>query len=266
MIRVLCVGDVSGDDGIRCLKRLLPGLKREFSVDVTLVNGENAGKQNSLSPETARQIYEAGADVITGGNHTFRNPALREMLETDPCLLRPANWGKKGVPGRDVALVDRGRYRLAVVNLIGVTYMNPAENPFYALDEILEELDTPLVVVDFHAEATGEKRAMGFAFDGKVSALFGTHTHVQTADAQILPGQTGYITDVGMTGVVDSVLGVKKEIIISWMKDHLPAKFTLEEGNSALCGVLFTLDEKTGRCLEVQTIRREEPLCREGNR
>ena len=254
MVRVLCIGDVVGESGIQCLKKRLPAVKKEYGADLTVVNGENAGKYNCLAPENVHMLYEAGADVITTGNHVFRNPGLRNVLESDGCLLRPANWGRSGIPGTGVCVFDRGRYRVAVVNIIGVTYMNPAENPFYTLEDILRELDTPMVVVDFHAEATGEKRAMGFAFDGKISALFGTHTHVQTADEQILPGGTGYITDAGMTGTVDSVLGVKKEIIIPWMRDHLPARFTLEEGPGALHGVCFTLEEKTGQCIGTDRI------------
>jgi len=254
MIRVLCIGDVVGEAGMEYLHRILPPLKREHQVDVTVVNGENAGKNNAIFPESAALLYEAGADVITTGNHVFKNTAIYESLEEDPFLLRPANWGKKGLPGRGVAVVDKGRYQVAVINLIGTTYMNPADSPFYTLEELLEEIDTPVRLVDFHAEATGEKRALGFAVDGKVSAVFVTHTHVQTADEQILPEKTGYLTDLGMTGPVDSALGVKKEIIIPWMRDHLPARFVLAEGKSQINGCLFTIDEKTGRCMEVLRI------------
>lgn len=255
-MNILCIGDVVGGVGCRHLQQVLPGLKRELGVDVCIVNGENAADGNGLLPGSADAILAAGADVITGGNHTFRRREIYDRLEQDPCLIRPANL-PAGAPGRGWTTVDRGRYQVTVINLQGTVYMEALDCPFGALDRALEEAGKPrFCVVDFHGEATAEKKAVGFYADGRITALFGTHTHVATADEQVLPAGTGFITDVGMTGPSLSCLGVRPECSIEKMRTKLPVRFTLAEGPCHMDGVLFTIDDKTGRTLSVRRIRR----------
>lgn len=257
-VRVLCIGDVVASGGVDILLKKLPLIKREKKIDLTIVNGENSADKNGITKESAEAIFAAGADVITGGNHSLRNTEISEMLEENPFLLRPHNL--KSDIGKGYCLIDMGKYEAAVINLSGQIYLEKceAENPFYAADYLIEKAKADgarFIFVDFHAEATSEKRALGFYLDGRVSALFGTHTHVLTADAQVLPEGTGYITDLGMTGVTDSVLGVKKEIIINRLKDKDMAKFYPAEGECAIHGCIFTLDDNTGKCTAAEIIK-----------
>lgn len=254
-LKVLCIGDVVGSVGCRHLAAVLPPIKRQYAVDVCIVNGENAADGNGTTPAAAKAIFEAGADILTGGNHTYRRPEFIDYLDTAPNVLRPANFPGEP-PGCGVAVVDRGRYALTVINLLGQAYMEAVDNPFYALDRLLEDAGNPrFCVVDFHAEATAEKKALGFYADGRISALFGTHTHVQTADEQILPNGTGFITDIGMTGPTVSVLGIKPEQSIRRIRQKLPARFSTAEGVCRMDGVLFTLDDATGKATAVQRIQ-----------
>ncbi len=254
-IHVLCVGDVVGTAGCRHLQQVLPGIRRKYAVDVCIVNGENAADGNGMTPTAAELILESGADVITGGNHTYRRPELYDLLDRSETILRPANF-PGDPPGRGIAVIDRGRFSLTVINLLGQVYLDTVDNPFYVLDHLLEEAGHPrLCVVDFHAEATAEKKALGFFADGRISALFGTHTHVQTADEQILPEGTGFITDVGMTGPSVSVLGVKPEQSIQRIRSKMPARFSTAEGPCQMDAVLFTLDERTGKTIAVERIQ-----------
>ena len=254
-MNVLCIGDVVGTAGCRHLSQTLPRVKRELAVDVCIVNGENSADGNGITPVSAGHIFDAGADVITGGNHTFRRREFYDLLEENDYLLRPANL-PDGTPGRGWTSVDRGRYQVTVVNLQGTVYMEALTSSFETLDAVLEQAGRPkFCVVDFHAEATAEKKALGYYADGRVSALFGTHTHVATADEQILPGGTGFITDVGMTGPVQSCLGIRPELSIEKMKTKLPVRFAVAEGPCAMDGVLFTLDDHTGRTTAVRRIR-----------
>ncbi len=256
-MRILCVGDVVATAGCHHLQRVLPMVKQRYGVDVCVVNGENAADGNGLTPTAFRSIMDSGADVVTGGNHIFRRRELYETLDEHPFLLRPANF-PTSAPGHGVCLVDRGRYQVAVVNLMGLVYMEPLACPFETLDTVLQELDNPrFCVVDFHAEATAEKKALAFYADGRISALFGTHTHVQTADETILPLGTGFLTDVGMTGPRDSVLGICPEQSIAKMKGKLPVRFSAASGPCCMDAVLFTLDDKTGKTLEIERIRME---------
>ena len=251
-MNILCIGDVVGSVGCRHLASVLPRIKREYGVDVCVVNGENSADGNGITPTAARHLFDAGADVITGGNHSFRRPEMMDELEENPYVLRPANY-PAGTPGRGVTVVDRGRYQVTVINLQGTVYMEALTSPFESLDSLLAEAGNPkFCIVDFHAEATAEKRALAGYADGRISALFGTHTHVPTADQQILSGGTGFITDVGMTGPIDSCLGVRTELSIQKMRTKLPVRFALAEGPCRMDCVLFTLDDKTGRCTAVQ--------------
>lgn len=254
-MNVLCIGDVVGAVGCRHLQATLPHVKRELGVDVCIVNGENSADGNGITPVSAKQLFDAGADVITGGNHTFRRHEFYELLEENAFLLRPANL-PMGTPGRGMTVVDRGRYQVAVINLQGTVYMEALTSPFEVLDDLLRDGGNPkFCIVDFHAEATAEKRALAGYADGRISALFGTHTHVATADEQILAGGTGFITDVGMTGPIDSCLGVRTELSIEKMRRKLPVRFATAEGPCAMDGVLFTLDDATGKCTAVRRIR-----------
>lgn len=253
-MRILCVGDVVATAGCKQLQRVLPAVKRQYAIDVCIVNGENAADGNGLTPSAFRSIMDCGADIVTGGNHIYRRRELYEVLEEQPFLLRPANFPKHA-PGKGYGIIDRGRYQVAVINLMGLVYMEPLRCPFETLDEILDELGKPkFCIVDFHAEATAEKKALGFYADGRISALFGTHTHVQTADEQILPCGTGFISDVGMTGPVQSVLGICPEQAIEKMKGKLPVRFTAAPGETMMNAVVFTLDDKTGKTIGVERL------------
>lgn len=256
-MRILCVGDVVGTAGCRHLRRVLPVVKRQYGVDVCLVNGENAADGNGLTPVAADFLLESGADVITGGNHTYRRRELYERLDGDAGLLRPGNY-PASAPGRGWTVVDRGRYQVTVINLLGLVYMEPLACPFETLDALLEQAGRPrLCIVDFHAEATAEKKALAYYADGRISALVGTHTHVQTADEQILPQGTGFITDVGMTGPLHSVLGVRPEQSIEKMKNKLPVRFATAEGPGRMDAVLLELDEKSGRTTDITRLQIE---------
>ena len=252
-INILAIGDVTGAQGCEYLRRRLPSLKKWKEVDLCIVNGENSAAGNGITPASAQELFNAGTDIITTGNHVFRRREVYDYLDHSLSMTRPANV-YAGNPGRSFAIADFGNVRVGVFNLLGNAFMEGA-NPFTAADEIIKELaDCRVLLCDFHAEATGEKRALGYYLDGRVSAVFGTHTHVQTADEQILPGGTGYITDLGMTGPVQSVLGVKPPIIISKLKTGMPERFDIADGECMLNGCLFTVDRSSGKTLSVERI------------
>lgn len=256
-MRVIFIGDVVGSAGCEALESELTLIKREYGAQTVIVNGENSAPENGIDPRSAQKLLDAGADVITTGNHVFRKRSINELLETSERVIRPANYGDD-VPGRGSCELDFGSYRMAVINLLGTTYLQPIENPFKYADRLLSETDAKIIVVDFHAEATSEKRAMGFYLSGRVSAVVGTHTHVQTADEQIIDG-TGYITDVGMTGPRDSVLGVDKNIIIEKFLNYCPQKHIFAEGDCEINGVCLDIDVKSGRCTAIERIRKIYP-------
>lgn len=256
-MNILCIGDVCGHAGCEHLSTVLPALKRNEKIDFIIANGENSADGNGILPHSMRALFDAGVDVITGGNHTFRRREIFDLLESEERLLRPANM-PSSAPGRGAMLFDCGRTSVGVINLLGTTYMESLDCPFRAAERIVDELKSQgakIIIVDFHAEATSEKRAMGFLLDGSVSAVFGTHTHVQTADEQILPRGSGYITDLGMTGPVQSVLGVKPEIIISKFKDKLPVRFEQADGECELNGCIFTIDDRSGLCFGAKRVK-----------
>lgn len=254
-MNILFIGDVVSAVGVEKLTRTLPRFKKEHHVDVTVVNGENAAVGNGLLPATAEVLFAAGADCITGGNHTFRRRELYEYLDTSPFCLRPANY-KDDAPGKGFCVVDKGFVRVGVVNLMGTVFMEPLGNPFDCIDRVLKDLrdEADFTVVDFHAEATAEKRALGFYLDGRAAAVVGTHTHVQTADEQILPHGTAYITDLGMTGPVQSVLGVTPALAIEKMRTNLPVRFQNPDGDCLMQGMLAEIDKKTGKALRVERV------------
>lgn len=257
-MRLLAVGDVCGSIGCSEVRRILPGLKKSKNIDMVIINGENSADGNGVLPESADCLFACGADVITGGNHSLRRKQVYDYLDENEFILRPHNL-PEAENGKGICFVDLGYVTAAVINLSGKIYLEKlgASCPFKAADELIEkarDAGAKIIAVDFHAEATSEKRALALYLDGKVSAFFGTHTHVQTADEQILSGGTGYITDLGMTGPVNSVLGVKSEIIINRLKDGDPSKFQLADGECMLCGCIFDIDVKSGRTVGIERI------------
>ena len=252
-LRVLAVGDVVGAPGINYLRKQLPKLKREKKIDFCVVNGENAAMVG-ITPAQAEEIMDAGADCITLGNHTWNQRDIISYLDDNPRILRPANFAPQN-PGVGVGVYDTDYGSVAVVNLIGRCDLDfHADNPFTKIDGILKKLEGMPVLVDFHAEATSEKLAMGFYLDGSVSALWGTHTHVPTADLRILPKGTGYVTDLGMTGPKNSALGVDPVQSIALFRGELTSRFKPAPGPNWLCGAIFTVDCETGRCIDVQQL------------
>lgn len=254
-MNILTIGDVVGTNGCEFLRKKLPSLKKQYKIDLCIVNGENSAQGNGILPQSADHIFTSGADIITTGNHVLRRFEIYNRLdETDSPVIRPANFYRTA-PGKGYYIIDKGFIKIAVINLIGVVYLENNDNPFDCIDKILEEVsDCKIKIVDFHAEATAEKRAMGFYLDGRVSAIFGTHTHVQTNDAQILPNGTGYITDIGMTGAIQSVLGVTPSLAIEKMKTNLPVRFENPDGDCKMEGCIFEIDNKTGKAISAQTI------------
>ena len=252
-MNILAIGDIVSTVGCEYLRKKLPSLKKMYGVDFCIVNGENSAAGNGITPQSADFLFDSGADLITTGNHVFRRREIYDRLDTDPNIIRPANY-YAGNPGKGFAVCDMGSVKIGVINLAGNAFMEGA-NPFTAADGVLKKLDEcRIVLCDFHAEATGEKRALGFYLDGKVSAVFGTNTHVQTADEQILPNGTGYITDLGMVGTINSVLGVTPEAIITKLKTGMPTRFDNNEGECMLNACLFEIDKHSGKTTAVQRI------------
>ena len=251
--RVLAVGDVVGEPGLVWLEKSLRPLQRLKGIHFTVVNGENAAG-TGLTPDQARRIYDAGADVVTLGNHAFGKRQIGSFLDETPWLLRPANFSPR-LPGMGAHVFDQGDVRVRVINLIGRCALDwKAADPFTAADRLLRDGEAEITLVDFHAEATAEKLALGWYLDGRVSALWGTHTHVPTADEEIRPGGTGYVTDIGMTGPARSVLGIRPEQSIENFLGGLPGRFAPAEGPCKLQGAIFMLNRKTGRCTAVERI------------
>jgi metallophosphoesterase (TIGR00282 family) len=254
-MNVLMIGDVFGEPGRTALATLLPRLREEHRVDFTVVNVENAAAGSGVTPQIARSILEQGVDVMTSGNHIFRKE-ITDYISRENLLLRPANY-PPGTPGVGHVTVKAGPHRVTVINLMGRVFMDPIDCPFRKADQILTEVarDTPIILVDMHAEATSESVAMGWYLDGRVSAVVGTHRHVQTADERILPGGTAYITDLGMTGPVDSVIGVDKKLILHRFLTQMPIRFEPAKGPAALSGVLITIDPESGRASSIHRLR-----------
>ena len=251
--KVLAVGDVVGNPGMDRISRSLRKLKRDTGADFVIVNGENAAVVG-MTPRQGEEILDAGADVITMGNHTFGKRELVDYLDDCSQILRPANLAPQS-PGRGWAVFDSKAGPVAVVDLIGRCNMDYGpDNPFLQIEKILKEVDTKLVFVEIHAEATSEKLAMGYLLDGRVSAVWGTHTHVPTADAQVLPKGTGYVTDLGMTGPKHSVLGIRPELSIAKFRGDLTSRYQWADGPTKLEAVLFTIDIATGRCKKAERV------------
>ncbi len=254
-MKVLALGDIIGSIGCKFLRTQLPSLKQEKNIDLVIANGENSADGNGITPASAEHLFTSGIDVITTGNHAFRRKECYELYDSEDYLLRPANY-PNGAPGKGICIVDKGRFQAAVINLMGVVYLEHLNCPFSIMDQLLQKTSLPkIILVDFHAEATGEKGGFAYEYDGAVSAIFGTHTHIQTADEQILPLGTGFITDLGMTGPSRSVLGVKPELIIKKLRTKMPVRFDLSSGLCHLNGVVFEIDEKTGKTVSIERIQ-----------
>jgi hypothetical protein len=259
MIKILFIGDIVGQNACEKLCTFLPNYKHELEIGkgIVIINGENSADGNGITPLSAELLFKAGADVITTGNHCFKRAETDSLYRENPFIIRPANYGdSESSPGKGVCIIDRGSFSAAVINLSGNQYMIPADNAFKCIDELLQNIETKNIIVDFHAEATSEKKAMGYYLAGKTSAVIGTHTHVQTADEQLIDTHTAYITDVGMTGAVNSVLGVDKNAIIERFTSYYPKKHELAAGQLSINAVLLEIDEKTGKALSITRINK----------
>jgi len=255
-LKILFIGDVVGRPGRMALSARLGSLVDRHAVDLVIANGENAAAGFGLTAEIARDLFSFGVDVLTSGNHIWDKREIFDHLDTEPRLLRPANY-PPGLPGRGSGVFTTpAGLRVAVINLEGRVFMNNLDCPFRFADVLIEKLraETPVIFVDFHAEATSEKMAFGHYLDGRASVVVGTHTHVQTADEQILPGGTAYLTDAGMTGSTDGVIGIRKELSIERFLTQLPVRFEVAKRTPILCGLLTEVDENTGKALAVERI------------
>ena len=250
--KVLAVGDVVGGPGLERIRRSLRWLKRKTNADFVIVNGENAAVVG-ITPDQAEDILDAGADVITMGNHTWSKREIVPYMDECDRILRPANYAPQ-VPGRGWGIYETKAGDVAVIDLIGRVSMDYGpDNPF-AVAEILKQVKAKIILVEIHAEATSEKLAMGYMLDGRVSAVWGTHTHVPTADARVLPKGTGYCTDLGMTGPQESVLGIRPDLSIAKFKGDLPERYRWADGPTKIEAVLFTIDSATGKCLKAERV------------
>jgi len=258
-IRILFIGDIVGSVGRQALAEMLPKLREKYDPTFIVVNAENAANGRGLTGTIAKNIFDLGVHGITMGNHTWDNKDIFEFIDQEPRIVRPANF-PKGTPGRGYTVLRSKGKELAVVNLQGRTFLPPLDCPFQKADDILDELirKYKYILVDFHAEATSEKITMGWYLDGRVSAVIGTHTHVQTNDQRILPMGTAYITDVGMVGPRDGVLGMDREPVLQKFRTQLPVRFVVGEGKWHFHAVVIDLDEMTGKATDIFLIRLDQ--------
>jgi len=256
-MRILFFGDVMGKPGRVVLKRKLPELRERLGTDMVIANGENASGGVGLTTDVLRELLGMGVDVVTTGNHIWKHREMYSGLEREQRVVRPANY-PAGAPGRGMTVVELASgHRVAVLNLQGRTFMDDVDCPFHVADALLKTLpdDVCIRFIDFHAEATSEKKALGWYLDGRISALVGTHTHVQTADPMILPEGTGYLTDAGMCGVEASCLGMDKDVIVTRFLTKLPQRFILAKGDVTVNGVLVEVDPATGKAVHIELVR-----------
>ena len=255
-LTIICVGDVFGEPGRRAVQMLLPKLKKQHEADLAVVNVENSASGFGVTPLIARTFLEQGVDVMTSGNHIWDKKEIIEYIGKENLLLRPANY-PPGTPGAGSITVKAGPHKVAVLNLMGRVFLPQLDCPFRKADEELERLraETPIIVVDMHAEATSESQAMGWHLDGRVSVVVGTHRHVQTADERLLPKGTAYITDLGLTGPTDSVIGVEPELALARFLSGMPNRFEPAKGPAMLQGAVIRIDPETGRGLSIERLR-----------
>lgn len=256
-MKVLFIGDIVGSIGRKMLMETLPLLKRKYHPQVTIVNGENAAAGRGITEKIYKEFLQSGVDLITMGNHTWDNRDIFEFIDQENIkMIRPENF-PAGTPGIGLKVIKVNQSRLAVINIQGRVFLNDLDDPFRTMDRLLQELDKKVhcIFVDFHAETTSEKQAMGWYLDGRVSAVVGTHTHVQTNDARILPQGTAYLTDAGMTGAYDSILGVESQIILEKFLTQLPVRHEIpEEGRKILSGCFVEIDDQTGKAIRIENI------------
>ena len=258
MFRTLFIGDVMGRSGRSTVGNILPELKDQYSPQLVIANGENLAGGLGITRKTAQQLFSYGVDILTTGNHIWDKKEILDYIDLEERILRPANY-PQGVPGKGYRVVElEDGISAAVVNLIGRVFMAPLDNPFTAASRIVSELreKTNIIILDFHAEATAEKIAMGWYLDGQVSAVLGTHTHVQTADERILPERTAYITDVGMTGPLDSIIGMDKESALQRFLTQMPSRFEVPKGDMVVCAVIVDIDPVSGRALSIERFQK----------
>jgi metallophosphoesterase (TIGR00282 family) len=257
-MKILFIGDIVGKPARNFLSKVLPRFKEETAVDLVIANGENAAGGSSITPDTARDIFTAGVDILTSGDHIFKKKIARNVLENSP-LIRPLNYGDSAA-GSGYIIKEVKGVKVAVVNLLGRVFMNPVDCPFKAIKKLLPDLKNKakIIIVDMHAEATSEKVAMGYFLAEKVSAVLGTHTHIPTADQRIINGFTAYLTDLGMTGSFDSVLGRQKEAIIERFLTNMPVRFDLAQGDLRIQGVVLDIEEKSGKALAIERVEYKE--------
>ena len=253
--RILCIGDVVGPAGVEYLEKHLWQYRTEQRADMVIVNGENAAIGNGIDCQSAERLLASGADVITSGNHVWQKKDIRTFLDERRELLRPANYPDT-CPGTGYGIFSINGYRVLVFNLMGTVYLEPLADPFASADRILNRMagQYDFAILDLHAEATSEKIAMGYFLDGRVAAVFGTHTHVQTADPHVLPHGTGYVTDLGMTGADESVLGVKVSCILEKFTTRMPVRFEAADGKVTSHGILLCVDPESGKCTSIENI------------
>lgn len=259
-MRILFIGDVSGRSGRDAVSDYLPGLRKKLDIDVVIVNGENAAHGKGITPKICEKFYEDGADCITTGNHVWDQREIITYIDQDPNLIRPLNY-PEGTPGRGHVLLNLAEgQKILVINAMGRLFMDDLDDPFSAVDRVIKNVrmgrDVQAIFVDFHAEATSEKTSFGHYFDGRVSVVVGTHTHIPTADEQILPGGTAYQTDVGMTSDYDSVIGVRKDLPILRFTRKMPTeRFVPADGEGTLCGVFIETDDNTGLAKRIERVQ-----------
>jgi metallophosphoesterase (TIGR00282 family) len=255
-LTVVCVGDVFGEPGRRAVKQLLPGIKKQHDVDLAIVNVENAAAGYGVLPAMCKEFQDAGADVMTSGNHIWDKKEIVEYITKENLLLRPANF-PPGVPGVGSVVVKAGPHKVGVLNLMGRVFLPMLDCPFRKADEELQRLrdETAIVIVDMHCEATSESQAMGWYLDGRVSAVVGTHRHVQTADERLLPKGTAYITDLGMTGPTDSIIGADPAAALQRFLTQMSTRLEPAKGPAALHGAVIRIDPDTGRGLSIERLR-----------
>lgn len=258
-MNIFLIGDIVGRAGRRAVRKLLDNIIDEFSVDVVIANGENAAGGFGITEKVANELYDYGIDVLTMGNHTWNNKDIFNFIDDEKRLVRPLNY-MPGVPGRGWTIINKNNIKIAVLNLIGQIYMPEANSPVMIFDNYFEKIKeaSDMIIVDFHAEATGEKLAFANYIDGKVSLVAGTHTHVQTSDEKILTNGTGYITDLGLTGAVDSILGMKKKAVIKKYKTQMPERFSVGTGQCQIEGAIFEIDEDTKNTVNIKRISRKD--------
>lgn len=254
-MNVLFIGDIIGSPGRKAVKSLLPAYVKDNSIDLVIANGENAAGGFGITEQIAEELFCSGIDVITSGNHIFDKKEVLPYLKTADRLIRPLNY-PDDVPGKGVTIITINDNKVAILNISGLVFMEPIKCPFETIDKAIAALpkDVTIRIVDFHAEVTSEKSCMGWYLDGRVSAVLGTHTHIPTADARLLNKGTGYITDVGMTGPYDSVIGVKRESALRRFLTHMPTRFTTATGDVRLLAVILKINEKNGRCTDIQRV------------